>query len=142
VCVCDAQQRERSRSPLNLVVSPSSRRSTDSVDGAGSPAAAGDGLPGGGGVSTAAAGAVGTVPPGGPSSTKARLLDFFGVTDTSAGALEVSRSKLKRFRFTSFENCWNNVMLSVVYGHFGPKTFRQSFTLIYLFKKGYFIDDL
>ena len=83
VYVCFAVQRERSRSPLNLVVSPASRRSTDSTE-PGTPAS--DHAPSSAGVS-----ATSGVTPGqsGAAFTKARLHDFFSVTDTSAGALEV-----------------------------------------------------
>jgi len=78
-----AVQRERSRSPLNLVVSPASRRSTDSVEPS-TPVS--DHAPP---TSTSAApGATPAVPPS-AASTRARLHDFFSVTDTSAGALEV-----------------------------------------------------
>ena len=80
------QQRERSRSPLNLVVSPASRRSTDSVDA--SPPA-GDHAAAGGGGTSAGTGAGAAAAPPGAASTMARLHDFFSVTDTSAGALEV-----------------------------------------------------
>ena len=86
-------QRERSRSPLNLVVSPASRRSTDSAEPR-SPPAVGDHAAGPGGTgATAGAGvggaAAGAAAPPAAASTKARLHDFFCVTDTSAGALEV-----------------------------------------------------
>jgi len=90
-CLCVCVQRERSRSPLNLVLSPSSRRSTDSVEQS-PPVSDHHGPAGsvGGGTSAAAASSAGGAPSA-SSSAKARLHDFFCVTDTSAGILEVCR---------------------------------------------------
>jgi hypothetical protein len=70
-CVVVSVERDRSRSPLNLTVSPSSRRSTDSAAPTPSPAAS---------DCPAAAATV--------SSLKSRLVDFFSVSETSAGVLE------------------------------------------------------
>lgn len=72
-------ERDRSRSPLNLTVSPCSRRSTDSAAALATPSPAAD-FPAAAAPAAAAAAVA--------SSLKARLCDFFSVNETSAGVLE------------------------------------------------------
>lgn len=76
-CACDVfqvQSRERSRSPLNLTVSPSSRRSTAaSTPTAPSP------------TCSESSSAI-------PNPVKTRLQDFFNACETSVGVVEVSET--------------------------------------------------